>query len=126
MTELVFDGMTEDEAATIVEPFSHLIAKSSINKKHGRETIEVLAFAPAILAIIAWTDRISKFRAQFEIQGATVVRTQSPETSGGPSEAPSGIPFANFGGITDPNQAPTARVNGDRAHLDDEDRTVTA
>lgn len=111
-------GMTEEEASTIVEPFGHLIAKSSINKKHGREAIEVLAFAPALLAIMAWADRVSSFRQQFSIEGEGSVRTQSTQTEGGEGQTPSGIPVANFRGVVDPNQAPTAKLNGNQPHVD--------
>jgi hypothetical protein len=117
-------GMTDDEARTIVEPCSYLLSKSSINKKHGREALELLAFAPAILAIVAWADRVQSFRhqmldAQQGVQlGEPYVRAQGPEASPGASQTPGGAPLANFTGITDPGQAPTARVNGDRSHVD--------
>lgn len=121
-------GMTDDEARTIVEPCSYLLSKSSINKKHGREAIEVLAFAPAILAIVSWADRVSTFRQQMlaaqqsgQLQGDPNVSTESH----GPTESPSrpqgpGPVVANFGGpgVWDPRESPTARVNGNRADVD--------
>jgi hypothetical protein len=118
-------GMTEDEARTIVEPCSFLLARSDINKKHGREALELLAFAPALLAIIAWADRVSSFRTQMQAQlGDPNVSFESPQTSPGPGRTRDGVPYANFGGVTDPGEAPTARVNGDRPHLDLEDRPI--
>ena len=115
-------GMTEDEARTIVEPCAYLLARSSINKKHGREALELLAFAPAVLAIIAWTDRVQSFRVQMQAQlGGPIV---SPESTPTPEGA---APVANFGvGVWDASQAPTARVNGNRSHVDQQDRAVTA
>ena len=110
-------GMTDDEARTIVEPCSYLMAKTEINKKHGREAIEVLAFAPAILAVVGWADRVSQFRREMSLQqGDPNVRLESTEAASGPSGA--GPVIANFRGVTDPSQAPTARVNGDGAHVD--------
>jgi hypothetical protein len=111
-------GMNDDEARTIVEPCSFLLAKSEINKKHGRDAIEILAFAPAILAIVAWADRVSRFRADMQQQlgEGTHVSFESvsdPQSPGGTSG-----PVVNFVGNTDPSQAPTARVNGNRAHVD--------
>jgi len=117
-------GMTDEEASTIVEPFGHLIAKSAINKKHGREAIEVLAFAPALLAIMAWADRVSTFRAQFQIEGASDVRTQGPQAEGGEGQTASGVPVANFRGVTDPDQAPSRRSNGNMPHVDEPAESV--
>ena len=112
-------GMTNDEAQAIIEPCSFLLARSEINKKHGREALELLAFAPAILAIVAWANRVSDFRQSMQTQlGDPNVRSERPQTSPGPSRTSEGAPLANFGGVTDPSQAPTARVNGDRAHVD--------
>jgi len=118
-------GMSDDEARTIVEPCSYLLSKSRINKKHGREAIELLAFAPAILAIIAWADRVQQFRqsmlaAQASGQlGGRHVRTEGSEAAPGPSGAGPGPAVANFGdGVWDLNEAATARVNGDRSHVD--------
>jgi hypothetical protein len=121
-------GMTNDEASKIVEPCSFLIARSEINKKHGREALEILAFAPALLAIVSWADRVSTFRQQMQAQlGENSVRLQGPSTTPRASETPSGVPVANFGaGVWDPSQAPTAGVNGDRPHVDSEDRAVSA
>ena len=120
-------GMTDEEARTIIEPCSFLLARSEINKKHGREALEILAFAPAILAIVSWADRVSSFRQSMQAQlGDPNVSFERPQAPSGASETSGGAPIANFRGVTDPREAPTARVNGDRAHLDDEDRTVTA
>jgi hypothetical protein len=123
-------GMTDDEASTIVEPFSYMLSKSEINKKHGREAIELLAFAPALLAIVAWADRVAQFRREMvALQGGaggeTHVRFESPAAPQSSSPAGGGPPLANFRGVTDPSQAPTARVNGDRAHVDLEDRSFS-
>jgi hypothetical protein len=106
-------GMTDDEAEKIVEPCSFMIAKTDLNKKHGREAIEVLAFAPAILAVISWADRVSEFRREMQRQlgGENVVRFESSATSEGSGRTESGAPIANFRGVTDPSQAPTASVD---------------
>jgi hypothetical protein len=119
-------GMTDDEARTIIEPCSFLLARSEINKKHGREAIEILAFAPAILAIVSWADRVSSFRQQMQAQlGDPNVSFERPQAPSGATETSGGAPIANFRGVTDPREAPTSRVNGDRPHLDVEDRTVS-
>ena len=123
-------GMTDDEARTIVEPCSYLLARTEINKKHGREAIEVLAFAPAILAVVAWADRVSSFRREMAQLGAGPergrhVRTESHETTPGPGRD-GGPPVVNFTGVTDPSQAPTSRVNGDRPYVDQPDTAVPA
>lgn len=114
-------GMTEQEAATIVEPCSFLIAKTDLNKKHGREAMEVLAFAPAILSVIEWTNRVSEFRREMQRQlgGENVVSFESPR----PAESSirvteSGAPIANFGGDTDPDNAPTKRVDRSGADVE--------
>lgn len=113
-------GMTDEEARTIIEPCSFLLAKSEINKKHGREALEILAFAPALLAIVAWADRVSSFRQSMQAQlgDPNNVSPERPQASPGASETPGGAPIANFRGVTDPSQAPTARVNGDRPYMD--------
>lgn len=117
-------GMTEEEAATIVEPCSFVIAKTDLNKKHGREAIEILAFAPAILSVISWADRVTEFRREMQQQlerGDNVLSFTSPSTSQGPSRAESGgPPVANFRGVTDPSQAPTARVDRDSPDVDEQ------
>jgi hypothetical protein len=124
-------GMTDEEARTIVEPGSYLLGRSAINKKHGREAIEILAFAPAILAIVQWADRVSSFRSQIEaarqsgqLGGPSFVSDQGAEAAPGPVRAP----IANFGGGDnfDPGKAPTAGLNGSRAHVDEQDRPVSA
>lgn len=113
-------AMTDEEAASIVEPCSMLIAKTDLNKKHGREAIEVLAFAPAILSIVSWADRVSEFRREMQRQlgGENVVSFESSRSTQGASRTESGVPLANFGGVTDPSQAPTARVHRDGADLE--------
>ena len=113
-------GMTDEEASTVVEPCSFLIAKTDLNKKHGREAIEILAFAPAILAVISWADRVSEFRREMQRQlgGDNVVSFQSPRSTEGPDRTESGAPLANFRGVTDPSQAPTARVDRDRSDVE--------
>lgn len=120
-------GMTDEEARTIVEPCSYLLGRSEINKKHGREAIEILAFAPALLAIVAWGDRVSTFRQQMQAAqlGGSDVSSQRFEAPSGASETTGGPPVANFRGVTDPREAPTARVNGDGAHLDRENGLVS-
>lgn len=120
-------GMTEDEARTVVEPCSYLIGRSELNKKHGREAIEILAFAPAVLAIVSWADRVSSFRQQMQAQlGGPDVRLQSVATAPRTSETGGGAPIANFGlGEWDPDKAPTARVHGNGPHVDLADRPVT-
>lgn len=112
-------GMTEEEASTIVEPCSFLIAKTDLNKKHGRETIEILAFAPAILSVISWADRVSEFRREMQRQlgGDNVVNFESARPAPSAERTESGAPIANFRGVTDPDQAPTARVDRDRADV---------
>lgn len=86
-------GMTNDEAQAIIEPCSFLLAKSEINKKHGREALELLAFAPAILAIVAWADRVSQFRQSMQAQlGDPNVRSERSQTSPGPSRTSEGAP----------------------------------
>ena len=117
-------GMTDEEARTIVEPCSYLLGRSELNKKHGREAIEILAFAPALLAIVSWADRVSQFRQQMQV-GDPNVSTQRFEAAPGASETTGGPVIANFRGVTDPGQAPTARVNGDGAHLDRENGLVS-
>ena len=117
-------GMTEEEASTIVEPCSYLLAGSKLNKDHGREAIEILAFAPAILAVIAWADRVSTFRQQMLAAqqsgqiGETYVSPQSTPAPERASGATSGITYANFGGVNDPDQAPTRRSNGASPYVD--------
>lgn len=59
-------AMTDAEATTIVEPLAHYLAGSSINKKHGREAIEVLAFAPAALSFMDWMGRVNDFKAEIK------------------------------------------------------------
>jgi hypothetical protein len=112
-------GMTDDEAEKIVEPCSFLIAKTDLNKKHGREAIEILAFAPAILAVVSWADRVSEFRREMQtLGGDNVVRFESPGPSQGPLRTESGAFVANFGGVTDPGQAPTASVDRNGADME--------
>jgi len=115
-------GMTSEEATTIVEPLSYVLSKSKLNKDHGREAIEILAFAPAILAIVAWVDRLQTFRSQMlALQqgqpGGNSVSSQSDGPTQGASTTPGGAPIANFAGVTDPNEAPTARVDRASSHL---------
>lgn len=111
-------GMTDDEASTVVEPCSFLIAKTDLNKKHGREAIEILAFAPAILAVIEWSNRVAEFRREMQRQlgGDNVVNIQGARAPQSSARTESGVPVVNFVGVTDPDQAPTARV--DRSHVD--------
>jgi hypothetical protein len=105
-------GMNDEEAASIVEPCSFLIAKTDLNKKHGREAIEILAFAPAILSVISWADRVSEFRREMQRQlgGENVVSFEGPRDAQSASRTESGAPVANFGGPGKwgPDQAPTA------------------
>jgi hypothetical protein len=136
MTERL--GMTEDEARTIVEPVAHAISGTKVNKDHGREAIELLAFAPALLAVLEWNARVQRFKK--ELQSGEVQIIPEPlrqEENGNGShrraEAPAsaergGPPVANFGGrgVWDPDQAPTARVHRDGAELDDPDRALQA
>lgn len=56
--------MTDAEAQAIVEPFAHLFAGLEVNKKYGRETIEFLAFAPAILSGFEWWSRVAAFKRE--------------------------------------------------------------
>jgi hypothetical protein len=120
-------GMTDDEARTIVEPVGYLLAKTEINKKHGREAIELLAFAPAILSVIAWAERVTTFRRQMALErGGDHVGIEGAEAASGAGGPRGGPPLANFRGATDPRQAPTARNNGDRPHVDSEDQLFTA
>jgi hypothetical protein len=117
-------GMTDEEARTIIEPCSFLLARTEINKKHGREALEILAFAPALLAIVAWADRVSSFRQSMQAQlgDPQNVRSERPQAAPSPSETRDGAPLANFRGVTDPSEAPTARVNGDRPYMDVENQ----
>lgn len=121
-------GMSDDEARTIVGPCSYLLSKSDVNKKHGREAIEVLAFAPAILAIVAWADRVAQFRREMNVQlgGGSDVSTQSFAAPTGEGSTGGGAPIANFRGVTDPSEAPTARVNGNGPHVDHSNGRIEA
>jgi hypothetical protein len=63
---------------------------------------------------------VAQFRREMNDQlgGGSDVSTQSFAAPSGEGEARSGPPIANFRGVTDPNEAPTARVNGNGAHVD--------
>lgn len=132
-------GMTEDEARTIVEPVAHAISGTKVNKDHGREAIELLAFAPAILAVVEWNARVQRFKKEMtgEVQVMPETPQQSEDRTNGsnrraetpaPAERASGVPVANFGGpgVWNPDEAPTARVHRDGADLDDPDRALEA
>lgn len=134
-------GMTDEEARTIIEPIAHAISGTKMNKDHGREAIELLAFAPAILAVVEWTSRVQRFKKELtsgetQVMPPTMRVVREPEHGSDrrtetptPAEGSSGVPFANFGGaggVWDPSQAPTARVHRDGAELDDPDRALQA
>jgi len=138
MTERL--GMTEDEARTIVEPVAHAISGTKVNKDHGREAIELLAFAPALLAVLEWNARVQRFKKELKSGEVTILPEPLRQEESGngshrraeapaPAERSSGVPVANFGGgggVWDPSEAPTARVHRDGAELDDPDRALEA
>ena len=127
-------AMSDGEAETITEPFAHLVAGLEVNKKHGREAIEFLAFAPAILAVVEWHHRVSAFKREYAATGETqtqvIPETQPlrrevpPDVSSERPQAPTPAErpaVANFGGpgVWDPDQAPTSREHPNGSDLDD-------
>lgn len=137
-------AMTDAEAESIVEPFAHLFAGLEANKKYGRQAIEFLAFAPAMLSALEWYSRVAAFKRETrEHQETGTPRVIPPdptrgETNGSgrraeaapPAEGGVAPPGAviNFGGpgVWDPDQAPTARVHPNGTDLDDPDRALEA
>jgi hypothetical protein len=55
--------MGEDEVDAIVDPFVALITGplGGINKKYGRQSMEILGVLPAVLALATWRARIREF-----------------------------------------------------------------
>ena len=55
--------MGEDEVDAIVDPFVALITGplGGINKKYGRQSLEILGVLPAALAMVTWRNRVRDF-----------------------------------------------------------------
>jgi len=58
--------MGEDEVDAIVDPFVALITGplGGINKKYGRQSLEILGVLPAALAMVTWRGRVRDFERQ--------------------------------------------------------------
>lgn len=55
--------MGEDEVDAIVDPFVALITGplGGVNKKYGRQSLEILGVLPAALAMVTWRNRVRDF-----------------------------------------------------------------
>ena len=55
--------MGEDEVDAIVDPFVALITGplGGVNKKYGRQSLEILGVLPATLAMVTWRNRVRDF-----------------------------------------------------------------
>jgi len=55
--------MGEDEVSAIVDPFVALITGplGGVNKKYGRQSLEILGVLPAALAMVTWRNRVRDF-----------------------------------------------------------------
>ena len=55
--------MGEDEVDAIVDPFVALITGplGGVNKKYGRQSLEILGVLPAALAMVTWRARVRDF-----------------------------------------------------------------
>jgi hypothetical protein len=70
-------GLTRDEHnLAIDQTAAHAIAGTKVNKDHGREAIEILAFAPAILAVAEWWSQVQRFKKELQ-SGEFVVPEQN-------------------------------------------------
>jgi hypothetical protein len=58
--------MGEDEVDAIVDPFVALITGplGGVNKKYGRQSLEILGVLPAALAMVTWRGRVRDFERQ--------------------------------------------------------------